>query len=416
MLEPHRRALRVVWRSLVRIERLTSATSSCWASPGSTATTCTGSRAGRPRAAARSSSGRGRRLDRRPDARRRSTPGPASTSTAAARTSSPAAWSSSPTSRRPAVPARPGAADAVPITPRRAVALRRPSRRPRPAPVHRGPRGPRHGGGRTARSTTRSSRSPSTAATSTRPRRAAPDFDAAPRLSPDGSQLAWLEWHHPNMPWDGTELRFAPIGRGRQPRRAGARRRQPGRLDRPAALVARRHAPLLSDRSGWMNLYRLVEGPRLEPLAPIEAEFADPAWLFGCSSYGFLPDGSDRRRRPARRPRPALSTSAPGTRIGQVETPFTRARCPAGRAGRDRRAGRCPDRSLGRRPARSADARACRRPAPGEHGHPRPGGRSRCPRPSSSRRPAGGPRTPCSTRRRTPRSSRPRGSARRSSC
>jgi hypothetical protein len=37
------------------------------------------------------------------------------------------------------------------------------------------------------------------------------DFYAAPRLSPDGSQLAWLSWSHPDMPWDGCELWLAPV-------------------------------------------------------------------------------------------------------------------------------------------------------------------------------------------------------------
>ena len=37
------------------------------------------------------------------------------------------------------------------------------------------------------------------------------DFFAAPRLSPDGRRLAWLEWRHPNLPWDGTELRLADV-------------------------------------------------------------------------------------------------------------------------------------------------------------------------------------------------------------
>src|SRR5204862_376354 len=38
------------------------------------------------------------------------------------------------------------------------------------------------------------------------------DFFSSPRLSPDGSRLAWLAWDHPNMPWNGTTLYVATVG------------------------------------------------------------------------------------------------------------------------------------------------------------------------------------------------------------
>ena len=32
------------------------------------------------------------------------------------------------------------------------------------------------------------------------------DFYGAPSFSKDGTQLAWLQWNHPSMPWNSTEL------------------------------------------------------------------------------------------------------------------------------------------------------------------------------------------------------------------
>ena len=37
------------------------------------------------------------------------------------------------------------------------------------------------------------------------------DFFSSPRISADGSTLAWLSWDLPWMPWDGTELFVAPL-------------------------------------------------------------------------------------------------------------------------------------------------------------------------------------------------------------
>ncbi len=42
----------------------------------------------------------------------------------------------------------------------------------------------------------------------------------------------------------------------------------------------------ISDRSGWWNLYRWLDG-EIESLAPMEAEFGLPQWGFGMSTYGF---------------------------------------------------------------------------------------------------------------------------------
>jgi dipeptidyl aminopeptidase/acylaminoacyl peptidase len=132
------------------------------------------------------------------------------------------------------------------------------------------------------------------------------DFYAAPRLSPDGSQLAWLSWDHPSMPWDETELWVAELtaagGLAAERRVAGG----PGESVVQPAWSPEGLLHFVSDRSGWWNLYRIEDeaaaaaaaaerdqgGPLpATPLATLEAEFAKPSWLFGMQNYAFLPDG-----------------------------------------------------------------------------------------------------------------------------
>ncbi|MFL6672030.1 MAG: S9 family peptidase [Massilia sp.] len=115
------------------------------------------------------------------------------------------------------------------------------------------------------------------------------DFYAAPRLSPDGSQLAWLSWDHPRMPWQGTELWLADI--------AADGTLVNGRLiagGEDESIVQPEWSPagtlhFVSDRSGWWNLYRFADGV-VQPLCVREAEFGAPHWSFGGSMYGFRSD------------------------------------------------------------------------------------------------------------------------------
>jgi len=112
------------------------------------------------------------------------------------------------------------------------------------------------------------------------------DFYSSPRLSSDGSQLAWLSWNHPNMPWDGTELWLAQLnGDGS----VGERCLLAGGDNE--SIYQPQWSPdgvlhFISDRTGWWNLYRWRDN-QVEALCPMAAEFGQPQWAFGSSLYGF---------------------------------------------------------------------------------------------------------------------------------
>lgn len=113
------------------------------------------------------------------------------------------------------------------------------------------------------------------------------DFYAAPRLSPDGTRLAWLTWNHPNMPWDASELWVAEIrsdGTLADPRRVAGGAEE--------SICQPEWSPdgvlhFVSDRTNWWNLYRW-RGGHVEALHAMDAEFGVPLWQFGASTYGFI--------------------------------------------------------------------------------------------------------------------------------
>ena len=113
------------------------------------------------------------------------------------------------------------------------------------------------------------------------------DFYAFPRISPDSKQLCWIEWQHPNMPWDSTQLWLANFSDGGLSDKmlvAGA--------DNNEAIFQPQWSPdnqlyFVSDKNNWWNIYRIENGSS-QPVLEIEAEFATPLWQFGMTSYDFI--------------------------------------------------------------------------------------------------------------------------------
>jgi dipeptidyl aminopeptidase/acylaminoacyl peptidase len=112
------------------------------------------------------------------------------------------------------------------------------------------------------------------------------DFYSTPRLNPAGTRLCWLTWNHPNMPWDGTELWVASIDENGMPANpilvAGGETESIFQPEwSPDGVLY-----FISDRTGWWNLYRWQNGA-VEALHPAQAEFGEPQWVFGMSTYAF---------------------------------------------------------------------------------------------------------------------------------
>jgi dipeptidyl aminopeptidase/acylaminoacyl peptidase len=134
------------------------------------------------------------------------------------------------------------------------------------------------------------------------------DFYSSPKLSPDGSRIAWQTWNHPNMPWDGSEVWI-------------------GELDHDGNVISSRkiaggaHESVLqpewspegelyfiSDRNDWWNLYR-ARGEGDEPVCRRAAEFGGPQWVFGMRYYDF--NGPDEIV--------CLYSDTGGTKLGRVD-------------------------------------------------------------------------------------------------
>lgn len=128
------------------------------------------------------------------------------------------------------------------------------------------------------------------------------DFYMSPRISPDGRFACYVQWNHPNMPWDESELYLAQLDEAGKPtcveRVAGGKElsvSQP-QWGYDGTLY------FANEETGYWNLYKIAAEHLRESLSkdlyskavPVlneQREHALPAWVFGMSSYAPLKDG-----------------------------------------------------------------------------------------------------------------------------
>ncbi|MBW6467477.1 MAG: S9 family peptidase, partial [Brevefilum sp.] len=109
------------------------------------------------------------------------------------------------------------------------------------------------------------------------------DFYMQPVWHPDGRAIAWVEWDHPNMPWDGTRLMYAAL-EGSPPRIKAAQHLGGGEdvpILQPAFSPNGRYLSYIRNEGEWDQLMLLdLESGQLTALVA-DASLLKPAWIQG---------------------------------------------------------------------------------------------------------------------------------------
>jgi len=113
------------------------------------------------------------------------------------------------------------------------------------------------------------------------------DFYGSPCISPDGQQIAWVQWQHPNMPWDDTSLMLADLSSNKDSvilsnTRCVAGGTQESIVQPSWSPDGRLH--YLSDRNDWWQLYVIDQAT---PVLQLDGDIGYPPWVHGLSRYAF---------------------------------------------------------------------------------------------------------------------------------
>ncbi len=112
------------------------------------------------------------------------------------------------------------------------------------------------------------------------------DFYASPTLNTEGNGLAWLEWDHPDMPWDAARLMLGTLDENGDLVSATCIAGGEGESAFQPQWSPDGVLYFMAENTGWWNLYRLGENG-VEAVWSEDVEMGLPLWIFGMSTYGF---------------------------------------------------------------------------------------------------------------------------------
>lgn len=121
------------------------------------------------------------------------------------------------------------------------------------------------------------------------------DFVMQPAWHPAGKYLAYIAWNHPQMPWDGAELRLITLDYADGVPGIESVETLVGDTEtaifQPEFSPDGRYLAYISDRTGWgqLYLYDLTDGTH-GMITEAEAEHGAPGWVQGIRQYGWSAD------------------------------------------------------------------------------------------------------------------------------
>lgn len=118
------------------------------------------------------------------------------------------------------------------------------------------------------------------------------DFYMQPTWHPDGQRIAWVEWSHPQMPWDGTRLMTAVLDGGALTNVQQVFGDTEIPVFQPAFSPDGRFLAFLANDGEWDSLYAvdLLNGERR--ILRDGASLLEPAWVQGLRTIAWGADSS----------------------------------------------------------------------------------------------------------------------------